>query len=507
MMRQRVASALAKVCVTADFEKTRGMRPSHAPNTDILDVRHKATGKRVVLKLVKLGTELSVIRFMREVWLGIVCESPVTMTPVWFGLEQVQDDRSHHKTTYGIIATEFYDNGSVWEFFVERHNKATNTEKTTMAFDVYASMWLLEQLKIRHRDCKPMNYLVGPNREVCLCDFGHAKVDFDAMNSMTYATRIFSPPEGKDSEEKHMYGYKADVYSNCYVFGVIAGFIRDTSAVTTNPMCEPLERPLGVTFFNMKDNQISSDQRDFVEQCWNTDPRMRPSFSMILDMFNRDTFWFPDSDPAIVTKHIANRRKQLGTLVAELVDGSSATVLLAQLMASKTPWFEAMDILCGAHTAEEKRLLALMIHHGVAFDRDDVVALQLERELPQFGTPLERQYFDACKAQVEGRTQDAIALFTDGAKRGDIMCLTQLGILLISSPVETDQRKGEKLLAIAVQKKDKKAAFHYGIHLWKMGNLELAGHYLSVARGLGHPRARYAIPVLDVEICATRKSL
>ena len=505
-MKQRVARALTKVCVTADFEIIRRINPSHNDTTEIRVACHRATGKRVVQKLVRLSSEKNVIRFMREVWLGIVCESPVTMTPVWFGLEQVVNPEKGSKDTYGIIATEFYENGSVWEFFNERNGCVTNTEKTTMAFDVYASMWLLEQLKVRHRDCKPMNYLVGPNHDVRLCDFGHAKVDNDALNSCNYATTVFAAPEGKNFRESP-YGYKADVYSNCYVFGVIAGFIQTVHAITTRRWQEPLQRPLGNDFFQMSDDQLSQRQREFVEQCWSRDPRMRPSFSMIVDEFDSQEMWFPGSDPGTVKTHIANRKKQLGMLVAELRDGSSTTVLLAQLLACKRPWFEVMDMLGGSYTTEEKRLLALMMHHGVIFDRDDVVALQLDSDLPHPTTQRESQYFEACKAQVEGRTQDAIAIFTEGAKRGDIICLTQLGILLLSSPVESDQRKGERLLAIAAQKEDKKAAFHYGIHLWKMGNLELARHYLAVARGLGHPLARYAIPVIDFQANFERNSL
>merc|ERR1712000_630241 len=136
----------------------------------------------------------------------------------------------------------------------------------------------LHQKKLIHRDLKSQNLLVNDLWQCKVADFGISTVNPTITRAMTcIGTPVYMAPEVLS---KNKYSEKADVYS----FGIVLAEIFTGALPYSEPpfdkmnqaqlMYQILEqgaRP------NIESLNISLQQ--LIRDCWNTDPRLRPSFA------------------------------------------------------------------------------------------------------------------------------------------------------------------------------------------------------------------------------------
>lgn len=452
-----------------EFRDPTPLRTSHNRNTGIYKI--KRGGKTYFLKKIAIYCREQLIGFMREVFLGIVCESPVTLGVRWFGLTSVEPGLFQ-----GTIVTDFCENCNLCDRFAS--DEEDNTKKTIMAFEAYLGAWILTRLHVRHRDLKPHNFVVTADDHVKLCDFGACKPDASLQNSMPYSTQLFSAPEGKDRELK-VYGIAAEVYSMTYVMATIAGMLARLGSMFWS--CD-LSRQ-SVEFAKAK--RMTQEQADIILKSRDLRENQRPCFTEIVDSFCEGKLNFDARGSDQALSQMRERRAEVERFVDSLLKGSGEWLAFPTILEMSRPW--------AAYRTNDPRKRAIgayMLHFGILVDRDDVMALKILRRCDYRGDMIERirdsddAYSRGCYLQVFGSAAEAVKMFTRGMRNGCKMCLTQLGLLLLSGD-DNNQKKGIKLLDIAVKAGDRKAALFLGLYMYRKNMRDEALGYLSLARDRG----------------------
>ncbi|XP_010540027.1 PREDICTED: serine/threonine-protein kinase EDR1-like isoform X3 [Tarenaya hassleriana] len=178
------------------------------------------------------------------------------------------------------IVTEFLPRGSLYRLIHRPQNQLDERKRLRMALDAARGMNYLHSCNpvIVHRDLKSPNLLVDKNWVVKVCDFGLSRMKHSTYLSSrsTAGTAEWMAPEilrNEPSDEK------CDVYS----FGVILWelFTLQQPWGKMNPM-----QVVGAVGFQHRRLEIPDFVEpgisDLIEKCWQTDPKMRPSFAEIM---------------------------------------------------------------------------------------------------------------------------------------------------------------------------------------------------------------------------------
>ncbi|XP_042488189.1 probable serine/threonine-protein kinase SIS8 isoform X3 [Macadamia integrifolia] len=193
------------------------------------------------------------------------------------------------------IVTEFLPRGSLYRLIHRPNNQLDERRRLRMALDVARGMNYLHNCTpvIVHRDLKSPNLLVDKNWVVKVCDFGLSRMKHNTFLSSrsTAGTvscltdSIYFPlliqaewmaPEVLRNEPSDE---KCDVFS----FGVILWELSTLQQPWggLNPM-----QVVGAVGFQHRRLDIPEDMdpvvADIVRKCWQTDPKMRPSFAEIM---------------------------------------------------------------------------------------------------------------------------------------------------------------------------------------------------------------------------------
>ncbi|KAL9230381.1 hypothetical protein vseg_005743 [Gypsophila vaccaria] len=178
------------------------------------------------------------------------------------------------------ILTEFLPRGSLYRLLHRSGTLIVEKKRMKMALDVARGMNYLHTSHptIVHRDLKSPNLLVDKNWVVKVCDFGLSRLKhhtFLSSNS-TAGTPEWMAPEVLRNEPANE---KCDVYS----FGVILWELATLCVPWTglNPM-----QVVGAVGFQNRRLEIPESVDPMVAQiirdCWENDPRSRPSFSQLI---------------------------------------------------------------------------------------------------------------------------------------------------------------------------------------------------------------------------------
>lgn len=188
------------------------------------------------------------------------------------------------------MITPFYSNGDLLHFQGKKEAKPSTwdfTQKYIILYGIAVGMSILHKNNYLHRDLKPASILITDQLEPVI-----SSLDFLIhINSESgyykpkaiYGTPLFTPLEAFkfdfDDENAEINGKKADVYSYsmiCYFlltglqpFGKSKNISALFSALTNG------ERPQFPDDFNLS-------LRKLIEQCWDEDPKERPSFVKIV---------------------------------------------------------------------------------------------------------------------------------------------------------------------------------------------------------------------------------
>lgn len=149
-------------------------------------------------------------------------------------------------------------------------------ERVTVIYEIAAAMKAVHGSHLIHRDLKPENILLDDKKHAKLSDFGiSCFVDVSTQTQSKtgcIGTLKFMAPELLNESTK--YSEKVDVYS----FGVVVFFILSSGEYPKISIVE-----VGNGKKAKIPDSVNSFSRDLINQCWSTDPKLRPSFSEIVD--------------------------------------------------------------------------------------------------------------------------------------------------------------------------------------------------------------------------------
>ncbi|KAJ8560609.1 hypothetical protein K7X08_022469 [Anisodus acutangulus] len=178
------------------------------------------------------------------------------------------------------IVTEFLHRGSLYRLLHRPNNQLDERRRLRMALDAARGMNYLHNCTpmIVHRDLKSPNLLVDKNWVVKVCDFGLSRMKNSTFLSSrsTAGTAEWMAPEVLRNEPSNE---KCDVYS----FGVILWELCTLQQPWggMNPM-----QVVGAVGFQHRRLDIPEDMdpaiADIITKCWQTDPKLRPSFAEIM---------------------------------------------------------------------------------------------------------------------------------------------------------------------------------------------------------------------------------
>ncbi|XP_062228548.1 probable serine/threonine-protein kinase SIS8 isoform X3 [Phragmites australis] len=178
------------------------------------------------------------------------------------------------------IVTEFLPRGSLFRLIHRSNNQLGERRRLRMALDVARGMNYLHNCTpvIVHRDLKSPNLLVDKNWVVKVCDFGLSRMKHSTFLSSrsTAGTAEWMAPEVLQNEPSDE---KCDVFSYGVILWELSTLLQPWEGM--NPM-----QVVGAVGFQQRRLDIPGDVdpavAEIIERCWQTDPRLRPSFSEIM---------------------------------------------------------------------------------------------------------------------------------------------------------------------------------------------------------------------------------
>ncbi|MCD7451759.1 putative serine/threonine-protein kinase sis8 [Datura stramonium] len=178
------------------------------------------------------------------------------------------------------IITEFLHRGSLYRLIHRSNNQLDERRRLRMALDAARGMNYLHNCTpvVVHRDLKSPNLLVDKNWVVKVCDFGLSKIKHSTFLSSrtTAGTAEWMAPEVLRNEPSDE---KCDVYSFGVVLWELCTLQQPWGGM--NPM-----QVVGAVGFQHRRLDIPDDMdpsiADIIRKCWQTDPKLRPSFAEIM---------------------------------------------------------------------------------------------------------------------------------------------------------------------------------------------------------------------------------
>jgi len=177
------------------------------------------------------------------------------------------------------ILTEYMDFGSLYRLLHDETVSVPFSLVKKFALDVAKGMVYLHNSKpvILHRDLKSHNLLVDENYKVKISDFGLSKIMDPHNRTMTSCgTAAWAAPEilknSRYTEKADVFSYgiclwefftRTDPYEGMPVFQIIFSVGTEGMRPTIPDNCPP-------------------DYTALMKECWDVDPRSRPSFAAIL---------------------------------------------------------------------------------------------------------------------------------------------------------------------------------------------------------------------------------
>ncbi|KQK18836.1 probable serine/threonine-protein kinase SIS8 [Brachypodium distachyon] len=183
------------------------------------------------------------------------------------------------------ILTEFLPRGSLFRLIRRPNNQLDERKRIRMALDVARGMNYLHNCTpvVVHRDLKSPNLLVDKNWVVKVCDFGLSRIKHSTFLSSrsTAGTAEWMAPEVLRNEPSDE---KCDVFSYGVILWELCTLLQPWEGM--NPM-----QVVGAVGFQQRRLDIPADVdpavAEIIQRCWQTDPKMRPSFSEIMAALKR----------------------------------------------------------------------------------------------------------------------------------------------------------------------------------------------------------------------------
>ena len=246
----------------------------------------RSTGDLVCLKQMNSDFDPKTIRhFVRDITTMAAADHPFFLHLIGFSFAR--------KLT---LVSEYVVNGNLFNFRQSPRNRARldGTKRTVIAMALAHAMMYLHSLNIIHRDLKSLNILLDENLLPRLCDFGIAR-ELDRQ-PLTHAigTPHWMAPEMLSGSE---YGPEVDVYS----FAMILYELLTDEVPWKDVRPETMMKNVLIDKIRPKlPRECPEALKDLIRMCWAQNPRNRPGFSEIYEMFANHEVEFDDTDERVV---------------------------------------------------------------------------------------------------------------------------------------------------------------------------------------------------------------
>ncbi|PUZ61466.1 hypothetical protein GQ55_4G279300 [Panicum hallii var. hallii] len=177
------------------------------------------------------------------------------------------------------IVTEFLPRGSLFRLIHQSNNhQLDERRRLRMAFDVACGMNYLHNCSpvIVHGDLKSKNLLVDEKWVVKVCNFGLSRIKHSTFLFKQDETPEWMAPEVLRNEPSDE---KCDVFSYGVILWELCTLLQPWEGM--NPM-----QVVGAVGFRQRrldiPGSVDPAVAEIIKRCWQTDPRLRPSFSVIM---------------------------------------------------------------------------------------------------------------------------------------------------------------------------------------------------------------------------------
>ena len=195
------------------------------------------------------------------------------------------------------LLTSFMENGSLFHILEKRPDFLSPTDRTILAYDISRGMEYLHSRGIIHRDLKSLNILIDKNKRGKICDFGFVRIKSSIPMTGLIGTSHWMAPEILLSNP--YYDEKVDVYS----FGILLWELLTSQQPYKGE--DPNKFPILCIEKNLRPiipENTPIKLKKLIENCWNRDPEIRPSFQQIISLFSDNDYHFPGSETFILLR-------------------------------------------------------------------------------------------------------------------------------------------------------------------------------------------------------------
>ncbi|KAK9055661.1 hypothetical protein SSX86_026746 [Deinandra increscens subsp. villosa] len=239
------------------------------------------------------GSDVAIKRIKKSCFTGRSSEEERLTNDFWREARILSN--LHHPNVvafYGVVpdaaggtlatVTEFMANGSLRNVLIKKDRSLDRRRKLLIAMDAAFGMEYLHSKNIVHFDLKCDNLLVNmrdPQRPVCkVGDFGLSRIKRNTLVSggvkgtlPWMAPELLNGSTTRVSEKVDVFSFGITMweiltgeepYANMHCGAIIGGIVKDTLRPVIPDRCEP-------------------EWKKLMEQCWSTDPTIRPSFTEV----------------------------------------------------------------------------------------------------------------------------------------------------------------------------------------------------------------------------------
>ncbi|XP_076898385.1 RAF-like serine/threonine-protein kinase 20 [Bidens hawaiensis] len=239
------------------------------------------------------GSDVAIKRIKKSCFAGRSSEEERLTNDFWREARILSN--LHHPNVvafYGVVpdavggtlatVTEFMANGSLRSVLIKKDRSLDRRRKLLIAMDAAFGMEYLHSKNIVHFDLKCDNLLVNmrdPQRPVCkVGDFGLSRIKRNTLVSggvrgtlPWMAPELLNGSTTNVSEKVDVFSFGITMweiltgeepYANMHCGAIIGGIVKDTLRPIIPDRCEP-------------------EWKKLMEECWSTDPIVRPSFTEI----------------------------------------------------------------------------------------------------------------------------------------------------------------------------------------------------------------------------------
>ncbi|OHT08500.1 hypothetical protein TRFO_22911 [Tritrichomonas foetus] len=248
----------------------------------VLKIEHKISKQLYACKVTKnkLESEKEQQQYYNEIEILMGAVYPSILNLV--GINMCDFDGN----SFPVIITEYFENGSL-DITLKQERKGLSpklwntTKRYINIIGIALGMRFLHSKGIVHRDLKSDNVLLDENYYPRICDFGLSRISSNSYNMSLMSTNVGTPmfmaPEIINGQK---YDFKVDVYS--FSFMVYELLSLSEPIIEGESMFIVWKKILDGQRPRLEHLPFTETQKQFLNQLWNSDPSLRPTFDEIV---------------------------------------------------------------------------------------------------------------------------------------------------------------------------------------------------------------------------------